>query len=188
VHDLGHTPFGHAGEDVLNELLADQGGFNHNHQSLRVVDILEQRYARHPGLNLSYEVREGIVKHETSAPITAPGFDREQQPTLEAATPGDLSFALPFRYLQGIIEMIHVLDGLMPGVALPSTLLYGAEVKFYSSRLKLNRYMETEIKNMFAAGDGAGVSRGLVQASASGVLAGREILRRMGKSSSPPEY
>jgi len=85
VHDLGHTPFGHAGEDVLNELLADQGGFNHNHQSLRVVDILEQRYARHPGLNLSYEVREGIVKHETSAPITAPGFDSDQLPTLEAA-------------------------------------------------------------------------------------------------------
>ncbi|MCK4373072.1 MAG: dNTP triphosphohydrolase, partial [candidate division Zixibacteria bacterium] len=57
VHDLGHTPFGHAGEDVLNRLLADQGGFNHNHQSLRVVDILEQHYAQHPGLNLSYEVR-----------------------------------------------------------------------------------------------------------------------------------
>ncbi len=114
--------------------------------------------------------------------------NNSMKPSLEAATPGDLSFALPFRYLQGIIEMIYALDGLMPGVALPSTLLYGAEVKFYSSRLKLNRCMETEIKNMFAAGDGAGVSRGLVQASASGVLAGREILRRMGKSSSPPGY
>jgi len=85
VHDLGHTPFGHAGEDILDELLADRGGFNHNRQSLRVVDILEQRYPDHPGLNLTYEVREGIVKHETSTPVDAPGFDSDQQPTLEAA-------------------------------------------------------------------------------------------------------
>ncbi len=85
VHDLGHTPFGHAGEDVLNELLANHGGFNHNRQSLRVVDLLEQRYRDYPGLNLSYEVREGIVKHETSIRIEAPGFDTGGQPTLEAA-------------------------------------------------------------------------------------------------------
>jgi len=85
VHDLGHTPFGHAGEDVLDELLAEQGGFNHNRQSLRIVDILEQRYPEHPGLNLTYEVREGIVKHETSATIVAPGFDPDEQPTMEAS-------------------------------------------------------------------------------------------------------
>ncbi|MDH3891796.1 MAG: deoxyguanosinetriphosphate triphosphohydrolase [candidate division Zixibacteria bacterium] len=85
VHDLGHTPFGHAGEDVLDELLQRQGGFNHNRQSLRVVDILEQRYRDHPGLNLSYEVREGIVKHETRSRIDAPGFEDDRQPTLEAA-------------------------------------------------------------------------------------------------------
>jgi dGTPase len=85
VHDLGHTPFGHAGEDVLNELLKDSGGFNHNLQSLRVVDILEQRYAEHPGLNLSYEVREGIVKHETKVKIQAPHFDSGTRPTLEAS-------------------------------------------------------------------------------------------------------
>jgi len=85
VHDVGHTPFGHSGEDILNELLADSGGFNHNLQSLRVVDVLEQRYPEHPGLNLSYEVREGIVKHETSVPLTHPDFDPKQRPSLEAS-------------------------------------------------------------------------------------------------------
>lgn len=65
VHDLGHTPFGHAGEQALREILKDSGGFNHNAQSLRVVDHLEDRYPNFRGLNLTYEVREGIVKHET---------------------------------------------------------------------------------------------------------------------------
>jgi dGTPase len=85
VHDLGHTPFGHSGEGVLDRLLAEHGGFNHNRQSLRVVDILEQRYADHPGLNLSYEVREGIAKHETSVKIDRPEFADHPQPTLEAS-------------------------------------------------------------------------------------------------------
>ncbi|MDH4155773.1 MAG: deoxyguanosinetriphosphate triphosphohydrolase [candidate division Zixibacteria bacterium] len=85
VHDVGHTPFGHAGEDVLNGLLKKSGGFNHNRQSLRVVDVLERRYPEHPGLNLSYEVREGIVKHETTVKIDIPEFNPGQQPTLEAA-------------------------------------------------------------------------------------------------------
>lgn len=84
VHDLGHTPFGHAGEEVLNRLLSDHGGFNHNRQSLRVVDMLEQRYPEHPGLNLSYEVREGIAKHETTIRMSFPEFDRFPNPTLEA--------------------------------------------------------------------------------------------------------
>jgi len=85
VHDLGHTPFGHAGEDVLNELLRDCGGFNHNRQSLRVVDVLERRYPDHPGLNLTYEVREGIVKHESKVKIELPEFAPDERPTLEAA-------------------------------------------------------------------------------------------------------
>ena len=84
VHDLGHTPFGHSGEDVLDELLKDKGGFNHNRQSLRVVDVLEHSYPAHPGLNLSYEVREGIVKHETSVNIKLPEFHGDEHPTLEA--------------------------------------------------------------------------------------------------------
>jgi len=107
------------------------------------------------------------------------------EPSLKAATPGDLSFALPYRYLRNIMEMLQVMDKLVPGVASPQTLLYGIEVKFYSSRLKLTPCLETEIRNLFAAGDGAGVSRGLVQASASGIVAAREILKRSGKKSSP---
>lgn len=63
VHDVGHPPFGHAGEQALQELLAEHGGFEHNRQALRVVDLLESRYAEFPGLNLTWEVREGIVKH-----------------------------------------------------------------------------------------------------------------------------
>jgi uncharacterized FAD-dependent dehydrogenase len=104
------------------------------------------------------------------------------EPSLKSATPGDLSFALPYRYLKSLVEMLQAIDRLTPGVASPQTLLYGIEVKFYSSRLKLTPCLETEIGNVFAAGDGAGVSRGLVQASASGIVAAREILKRSGKS------
>jgi len=104
------------------------------------------------------------------------------EPSLKAVTPGDLSFALPYRYLKGIVEMLQAMDKLAPGVASSHTLLYGTEVKFYSSQLKLTPCLETEVRNMFAVGDGAGVSRGLVQASASGIVAAREILKRLGKN------
>jgi len=102
------------------------------------------------------------------------------QPTLRTATPGDLSFVLPYRHLTGLIEMLQAMDKLAPGVASSHTLLYGVEVKFYSCQLQLSPCLETEVSNMFAAGDGAGISRGLIQASASGVVAAREILRRSG--------
>ena len=101
-------------------------------------------------------------------------------PTLTRATPGDLSFALPYRHLAGIIEMIQAMNKLAPGVASPDTLLYGVEIKLYSYRLELSHSLETKVKNMFAVGDGAGVSRGLIQASASGIVASREILKRTG--------
>jgi len=101
-------------------------------------------------------------------------------PTLKAATPGDLSFVIPYRYLTGLVEMLQAMDKLAPGVASPHTLLYGVEVKFYSCRPQLSSNLETEVSNMFAAGDGTGISRGLIQASASGVVAAREILRRSG--------
>jgi uncharacterized FAD-dependent dehydrogenase len=100
------------------------------------------------------------------------------RPTLRDATPGDLSFALPYRYLTGIVEMLQAMDRLAPGVASPHTLLYGIEVKFYSNRLQLSPALESEVSNLFAIGDGAGISRGLIQASASGVIAAREILKR----------
>ena len=101
------------------------------------------------------------------------------RPTLTAAVPGDLSLALPKRQLDDIIEMIYVLDKIAPGTANHDTLLYGAEVKFYSARLQLTPELETAIPNFFAAGDGAGVTRGLAQAGASGVQAARAILKRL---------
>jgi len=100
-------------------------------------------------------------------------------PTLKSATPGDLSFALPYRYLTDIKEMLKAIDQICPGVYSRHTLLYGVEVKFYSSRLELNKNLEAvKLKNLFAIGDGAGVTRGLIQASISGVIAAREIKRR----------
>ncbi len=86
AHDLGHTPFGHAGEKVMNTLMEGEGGFEHNLQSLRVVDVLEKRYPLFDGLNLSYEVREGICKHssEYDNPPAHPDFAQPGHPSLEA--------------------------------------------------------------------------------------------------------
>jgi hypothetical protein len=98
------------------------------------------------------------------------------RPTLSGATPGDLSFVLPFRHLRDILDMLEALDELAPGVNARDTLLYGVEVKFYSARPQLDKGLQTEVQNLYAIGDGAGVTRGLVQASASGVLAARSIL------------
>lgn len=100
-------------------------------------------------------------------------------PTLQDATPGDLSLVLPYRFLKDIVEMLEALDKITPGIYSKHTLLYGVEVKFYSMRLKLSNVLETEINNLFAAGDGAGVTRGLAQASVSGVMIAKEILGRM---------
>jgi dGTPase len=89
AHDLGHTPFGHAGQDALNECMQEYGGFEHNLQSLRVVDLLEQRYAAFDGLNLTFETREGILKHCSMKNAKSLGdvgerFIKKQQPSLEA--------------------------------------------------------------------------------------------------------
>ncbi|MHB8154992.1 MAG: deoxyguanosinetriphosphate triphosphohydrolase [Candidatus Omnitrophota bacterium] len=85
AHDLGHTPFGHSGEEVLNELMAASGGFNHNLQGLRVVDFLEERYPAFLGLNLSWEVREGIVKHSSvfDIAVAIKEFYPKKMPSLE---------------------------------------------------------------------------------------------------------
>ena len=100
-------------------------------------------------------------------------------PTLTAAVPGDLSLALPKRQLDDIIEMIYQLDKLAPGTANYDTLLYGAEVKFYSARLALSNELETALPGFFAVGDGAGVTRGLAQAGASGVKVAQVISERL---------
>jgi len=103
-------------------------------------------------------------------------------PTFKNATPGDLSFVLPYRYLADIREMLQALDHVTPGINSKDTLLYGAEVKFYTSRLELTNHLETSIHNLFTIGDGAGVTRGLIQASASGIIVAKEILKREKKA------
>ena len=100
-------------------------------------------------------------------------------PTLTCATPGDLSLVIPYRQMKSIIEMLFALDKIAPGTASRYTLLYGIEVKFYSARVKLTNELETEgVKNLFTIGDGAGVTRGLIQASASGVYVAQTICAR----------
>jgi len=98
------------------------------------------------------------------------------QPTLAGATAGDLAFVLPYRHLRDILDMLEAMDKLVPGVNGRDTLLYGVEVKFYSARPELDAGMQTPVRNLYAIGDGAGVTRGLVQASVAGVLAARSIL------------
>ena len=100
------------------------------------------------------------------------------RPTLEA-TPGDLSLVLPKRHLDNIMEMLEVLDKLAPGTANADTLLYGVEVKFYSARLELTSEFETGLRNFFAIGDGAGITRGLSQAGASGLHVARTVIKRL---------
>ena len=84
AHDLGHTPFGHSGEVALNKLMKEHGGFNHNYQSVRIVEKLERRYPGFPGLNLTWEVREGIVKHVTEYDVSdARDYEPDKRATLE---------------------------------------------------------------------------------------------------------
>lgn len=99
------------------------------------------------------------------------------RPTLVDATPGDLSFVLPYRYISDILEMLAAMDKIAPGVYSRNTLLYGVEVKFYSQRMKMSAGLETDLPGLYAVGDGAGITRGLIQASAAGVVAARAITK-----------
>jgi len=97
-------------------------------------------------------------------------------PTMKGAVPGDLAFVLPYRHMADLLEFLEALDKLVPGVNGPATLLYGVEVKFYSSRLAVGPDLQTSIAGLYAVGDGAGITRGLLQSSASGVVAARSVL------------
>lgn len=105
------------------------------------------------------------------------------QGTLQQVTPGDISMALPHRIVEDLKEGLEVLDKIIPGVASDSTLLYAPEVKFYSMRFFVDDAMQTSIKGLFAAGDGAGLSKDLVNAAATGILAGRGIQKWLEASS-----
>ena len=100
-------------------------------------------------------------------------------PTLKDAVPGDLSLVFPHRIMVDIEEMLIALDKITPGIAADETLLYGVEVKFYSNRVIVNKDFETSVRGLRAIGDGAGVTRGLQQASANGISVARSILRTM---------
>ena len=120
AHDLGHTPFGHTGEEVLNELTSDIGGFEHNRQSLRIVEYLERKYPDFPGLNLTYETREGIEKHFT--PYDHPGErtlfgESTKMPSLEAQV---VNIADELAYTYHDID-----DGLYSGILVPEELERG---------------------------------------------------------------
>jgi hypothetical protein len=95
------------------------------------------------------------------------------QPTLKDAVAGDLSLVLPYRIMIDVIETLEALENIMPGIASDSTLLYGVEVKFYSNKIVINPQFETNVKNLHVLGDGAGLTRGLMQASMNGVCMGR---------------
>src|SRR3979490_1944385 len=84
AHDLGHSPFGHSGEEMLAECMREHGGFDHNRQSARVVELLENAYPNFPGLNLTFEVREGLRKHEAFYDPPTPGEEKYRCPSLEA--------------------------------------------------------------------------------------------------------
>jgi hypothetical protein len=98
-------------------------------------------------------------------------------PTLPGAMPGDLSFVLPYRYISDLTETIERLNTVMPGMSDPNTLLYGVEVKFYSVRIKVDGKMRSaNLENLYCVGDGAGLTRGIIQASVSGLIAAKDIL------------
>lgn len=99
-------------------------------------------------------------------------------PTLKEAIPGDLGMVLPYNTMKSLIEMIEALDYITPGIATEHTLFYGVEAKFYSARPKVNNEFETRIKNLYTIGDGAGMTRGLAQAGASGVVVARSIVKK----------
>ena len=100
------------------------------------------------------------------------------KPTLKEAIPGDLGLILPYNTMKSLIEMIHALDAVTPGIANDHTLFYGVEAKFYSDRVEVSNEFETSIKNLFVGGDGAGITRGLAQAGANGVKIARVITKR----------
>jgi dGTPase len=138
VHDIGHTPFGHSGEYTMRKLMREFGGFNHQQQSLRVVDELEERFPEYRGLNLTYEVREGIAKHETAFDETGFGdFDPGEMPTLESQL---ASAADEIAYNTADLD-----DGLRAGLLDPYEL---NELEFWRTWRDANNMQEVRFNDM----------------------------------------
>lgn len=139
AHDLGHTPFGHAVEAVLNDLMKEDGGFNHNMQGLRVVDLLEQRYPDFKGINLSWETREGIIRHSTNTDIKYTHSENEfpdnEQPTLETQV---MDIADEIAYDSHDLD-----DGIKSGLIFENDL--NEKVKLYNTTLKIVKQKYTNL-------------------------------------------
>ncbi len=141
AHDLGHTPFGHSGQDALNECMREYGGFEHNLQSLRVVDLLEQRYGAFDGLNLCFETREGILKHCSLKDAETLGdvgerFLKKRRPSLEAQL---ANLADEIAYNNHDVD-----DGLRSGLI---TLEQLSEVRIFSRHMQLVREQYPELQD-----------------------------------------
>jgi dGTPase len=152
AHDLGHTPFGHAGERVLDDLLAGDGGFDHNRQTLRIVDLFEDRYPRFRGLNLTAETREGILKHGASWEHPVPLPPASAQPSLEAQI-ADASDEIA--YLNHDLD-----DGLRSGLLAPTRL--GEVVLWRETRARVARAMPDAPESVARAQTVRGLIDGLV--------------------------
>ena len=190
AHDLGHPPFGHTGEETLDALMRKHGGFDHNAQSLRIVDAIELRYPKFPGLNLSHEVREGLQKHARFYESAKPGGKRTAQPSLEAQVANladeityyshDLDDGLDFRLLEpkqlARLEAWHDTEAQVksdfPG-------LQGAELRGYVIRCLIDRQVADVIRTSSARIDAAGVrSADDVRAQPQPLIAYSDSLRR----------
>ncbi|MGB9623205.1 MAG: NAD(P)/FAD-dependent oxidoreductase, partial [Candidatus Bathyarchaeia archaeon] len=101
------------------------------------------------------------------------------EPTLRDVTPGDISMAYPSRIVKNVLESLEILDTVIPGVNSESTLIYAPEIKFYAMRIQTDNHLRTRISNLYVAGDGAGISRGIVGAAATGIIAARSILSQV---------
>ncbi len=190
AHDLGHPPFGHTGEETLHKLMRGHGGFDHNAQSLRIVDAVELRYPKFPGLNLSHEVREGLQKHARFYESAKPGGKRTAQPSLEAQVANladeityyshDLDDGLDFRLLDpkqlAELEAWHETEA---QVRADFPALKGAELRAYVIRCLIDRQVADVIRTSSARIDAAGVrSADDVRAQPQPLIAYSPALRR----------
>ncbi|MEQ1850996.1 MAG: deoxyguanosinetriphosphate triphosphohydrolase [Chthoniobacteraceae bacterium] len=169
AHDLGHPPFGHTGEETLDELMRGHGGFDHNEQSLRIVDVIETRYPRFPGLNLSHEVREGLQKHAKFYKSAAPGGKAHPQPSLEAQIANladeityyshDIDDGLDFRLLDpGQLAQLEAWKGSEADVRRYFPKLKGAELQAYVIRCMIDRQVADVIRTSASLIEASGVA------------------------------
>jgi len=147
--------------------------FNHPNEFAHGVSRLANRLSN--GSIIVQKYGDILKGRRTTRKRLREGF---VEPTLKEAVPGDLGLALPYNTMKSLIEMTEALNHVTPGIAAEHTLFYGVEAKFYSARPEVNNKFETKVKGLFVGGDGAGMTRGLAQAGASGVWVATEILRR----------